>query len=113
MPSLGVTANTTAQAIAAERLDRVHRPVSMTVDNDGGAADQVVRVQDIFTPAVTDGVAGPVETTVDRLRTTVPQGDQVTFNEADLKGIKCLGSLNVIGDSVDTDCHITVGYETV
>lgn len=113
MPSLVVTANTVAQPIAAERLDRVHRPTSLVVDNDAGAQDTVIRLQDIFTPAVTHGESSPTaDTTKDRFRQTVLQGDVLNLNEADLKGIKFLGSLNVIADFVDTDIHITVGYET-
>jgi len=112
MPSLTVTANTVAQPIAAQRLDRVHRPTSLVMDNDAGAGDRVIRIQDIFTPAVSNGVPVPVLTTVDRFRQTVPIGDMINLDEDDLKGIKCLGSLNVISDVIDADCHITVGYET-
>ena len=112
MPSLGVTANTVAQTVAAERLDRVHRPTSMIVDNDAGAQDTVIRIQDSFTPAVTNGVAVPTAKTPDRFRQTVLQGDVLNLNESDLKGIKCLGALTVIADAIDADCHITVGYET-
>ncbi len=112
MPSLKVTANTSAQTVAAERLDRVHHVKSITVDNDAGAADQIVRVQDVFTPAKTNGDSSPSETTVDRLRFTAIRGDVVVYNEQDLKGIECLGALKVLGDSVDTDCHISVGYES-
>lgn len=112
MPSLTVTANTTAQQIAAERLDRVHRPTSAVVDNDAGAGDRVIRIQDVFTPAVTNGTASPSETTVDRFRQTVLQGDVLNLNEEDLKGVKCLGALKVISDVTDANCHITVGYET-
>ncbi len=112
MPSLGVTANTSAQTIAAERLDRVHKVKSITVDNEAAAADMIVRIQDVFTPAATNGDSSPTETTVDRLRFTVAMGQVQFLNEPDLAGIKCLGALKVLGDSVDTACFITVGYET-
>ncbi len=111
MPSLKVTATATAQEIAAERLDKKWKLTSLTVDNDAGAADQIVRLQDIFTPAVTNGVPIPSETTVDRWRGTILQGDVVTWHEQDLEGVEFLGALNFLGDSVDTDCHITVGYK--
>ena len=111
MPSLIVTANTTAQQVAAERKDAVHRPTSLTINN-GIVADRVIRIQDVFTPAVSNGVAIPSETTVDRLRVTVLQGDVLTLNEQDLKGIKCLGALKIIGDAIDATCYISTGYET-
>lgn len=112
MPSLVVTAHTTAQTVAAEVRNGVHIPTSITVDNDAGSADRTLRVQDIFTPDVTNGVSSPSLQTVDRLRIDVLMGDIVTLSEEDLKGIKCLGSLNIIADAIDANCHISVGYKT-
>ncbi len=112
MPSLGVTAHTTAVEVAAERLDAIHKLKSLTVDNDAGAADIIIRVQDVFTPAVTNGVSAPVETTVDRFRSTILLGDIVTYGEEELKGIKILGALKVIADAIDAGTFITAGYET-
>lgn len=111
MPSLIVTANTTAQSVAADKSVASVIPTSMTIDNDGGAADRTIRIQDVFTPSVSDGVASPSETTVDRYRVDVIQGDVVTLNESDLKGIKCLGALKIIADAIDAGCYITVGYK--
>ncbi len=111
MPSLIVTSSTTAQDVADERLDKRWKVTSLTIDNDAGDDDAVIRVQDIFTPAKTHGVSDPSETTVDRFRATILQGDVVAFNESDLEGVECLGDLKVIGSAVDTDCHITVGYK--
>jgi len=113
MPSLGVTANTAAQTIAAERLDKKWKLTSLTVDNDAGAADQIVRLQDVFTAAATQGDPTPTESTVDRFRATVLMGDVVTYNEHDLKGIEFLGALKALGDSIDASCFITVGYEPI
>lgn len=112
MPSLIVTASTTAQEVAADVRNGVHVPTSVAIDNDGGSAARTIRVQDVFTPDVTNGTASPVETTVDRGRWDVPQGDSLVLSEQDLKGIKCLGALKVIGDAVDTGCYISVGYKT-
>ncbi len=111
MPSLIVTAHTTAQEVAAERRDTVIKPKSINIDNSAGAADTVIRIQDIFTPSVTNGVSAPTLTTVDRWRYEVLLGDSITLNELDLKGIKILGSLNVIAASIDAALYITVGYE--
>jgi len=112
MPSKVVTAHTTAVEVAAERKNACHYPTSITIDNDAGAADRVIRLQDVFTPSETHGDDDPDEATVERWRATVLQGSVDTFSKEDLKGIKALGALKAIGDAVDTDCHITVGYET-
>ncbi len=113
MPSLATkTSNTSAQEIAADRADAVVIPTSMVIDNKGGAADRTIRIQDVFTPSVTNSVASPsADTTVDRFRITVIQGDIIALSEEDLKGVKCLGALKVIGDAVDPACYLTVGYK--
>lgn len=111
MPSLVVTAHTTAVEVAAERLDAVHRPTSLTINN-GVVADRTIRIQDIFTAAVSNGVAVPGAQAIERLRVTVLNGDVLTLSEQDLKGIKCLGALRIIADAIDGTCYITTGYET-
>jgi len=111
MPSLVVTAHTTAVLVAVDRADAVAIPTSMVIDNLGGAADRTIRIQDVFTPSETAGEAAPVETTVDRFRIAVIMGDIIALSEEDLKGVKCLGALMIIGDAIDADCHISVGYK--
>jgi len=111
MPSKVVTANTTAQTIAAERENAAVLAKSITIDNLNGAGDRVITIQDIFTPAVTDGVAGPVLTTVSRLTYTALQGDQITLGEDEIKEVKCLGAMAVISDVIDASCIISVGYQ--
>lgn len=112
MPSVVKTAHTTAVSVAAAVRNGVHIPTSMTIDNDNGGADRTIRIQDVFTPDVTNGEPSPVETTVDRHRIDVLLGDVVTLSEEDMKGVKCLGALKVIGDAIDASCYITVGYKT-
>jgi len=118
MPSLAITATIAAQTIATERKDARHKVRSITIDNNGGAADQEIEVVDSFTTdASVDGTTGATEAaaakTVTRWRDTVPAGFSATYNKEDLEGVECLGALTVKGDSDDTDCHISVGYETV
>lgn len=113
MPSKIVTAHTTAQVVAAAVRNGVHVPTSITIDNKGGSADRTLRIRDTFTPDVTNGVASPTtDTTVDRHRVFVLIGDTITLSEEDLKGVKCLGSLSIIADAIDANCHISVGYKT-
>jgi len=111
MPSQIVTAHTTAVQAVAERRNAVVIPTSMTIDNDAGAADRTIWIQDSFTPSVSHGVAVPVATVVDRYRVDVLMGDVMVLNAADLEGVKCLGALLIDADAIDADCHITVGYK--
>lgn len=109
--SLIVTSHTTAVVVAAQRRNARHPIISLTIDNDNGGADRTIRIQDKFTPAVSNGVAVPVAQTIERFRIDVLQGDVVNLSEQDLKGVECLGSINVLGDAIDASCYITVGYK--
>lgn len=111
MPTLQVTSNTTAQTVAAERRDAVARPTSINIDNSGGAADRTIRLQDIFTPSVTNGDSSPSQQTLERWRTIVLQGETLHVDESELKGLRFLGALSVIGDAIDAGCYVSVNYE--
>ena len=111
MPSTVVTADTTAQTIAAEIENAAVLAESITIDNLLGGGDRVIQIQDIFTPAVTNGVPVPVETTVSRFTYTALAGDQITLGQDEIKGVKCLGAMKVISDVIDASCIITVGYK--
>lgn len=113
MPSKVVAAvlEVDAAVIAAERENAVALAKSMTIDNKAGGGDRVICIQDVFTPAVTDGEDSPTEQEVDRHKITAIQGDIITLGEQDLKGVKCLGAMKVYSDVADASCYITVGYE--
>lgn len=111
MPSLNVTAHTTAVQVAAERKNAKVIPTSLVVDNDQGAADRIIRIQDVFTPSASNGTSSPVETTVDRFRATCPSGFVTNFSEEDLKGVECLGALKIIANAIDASCYINCGYK--
>lgn len=114
MPSLIVTADTDPDnaIIAAERENAVHYPKSVTVDNsDAGSVDQAIIIRDDFSTDQSSALAAAAKE-IERWRATILAGDVVTFNEQDLKGVKCLGALKVKAGVIDPDCHITVGYET-
>jgi hypothetical protein len=112
MPSQVVTANTTAQSVAAAVRNGVHKPTSLTIDNISGGGDRVITLQDVFTPSETNGDSSPTEQTVNRHKVTALQGDIMTLGEQDLAGVKCLGALEVVSDVTDASCNITVGYKT-
>jgi len=111
MPSVVVTAHTTAQAIAAERENAVVLLKSLTIDNQRGVTDNEIVIQDSFTPSAYYGVATPGAEIIERFKVQAVMGDVITLNEQDLKGVKCLGAMLVDSDNIDGLCDITVGYE--
>ena len=112
MPSKIVTAHTTAQEVVAERADAVVVPTSMLIDNKDGGGDRTIWIQDVLTPSAYYNNESPDPVAaINRHRITVIQGDIVSLSEEDLKGVKCLGALYIDASAIDTDCHITVGYE--
>jgi len=115
MPSTVVAAVLEADAadaqIAAERENAVVVAKSMTIDNEGGGADHIIVIQDVFTPSAYYGTEAPAEEEIDRHKITAIQGDIITLGEEDLKGVKCLGAMRVYSDGADADCFITVGYD--
>lgn len=110
MASKRVTANTTAQTVAAEIQNARYKITSLTLDNKAGGGDRQITIQDVFTTDKTNGQSATA-TTVNRYTETVLQGDVVTLNELDLKGVRCIGAIKVISDVTDASCYITVGYE--
>ncbi len=112
MPSITVQANTTVQPVATEIRNKKHKVKSLTIDNTGGAAARTIRVRDSFTPDVTDGVAVPIATTVDRFRWTTILAGVDNLGEKDLGGLTIIGALGIIADAIDAGCYITVGYES-
>lgn len=111
MPSNIVTANTTVQPVAAIVRNVVHAVKSITIDNKAGSGDRQIIVQDGFTPDISANVSSPTAKTISRWQATVLQGSVDTFNDLDLKGVRCIGSLGVIADAIDASCAVTVGYE--
>lgn len=111
MPSLVVTAHTTAQAIAAERENAKVKVTSLTIDNQRGNTDNEIVIQDSFNESAYYGDETLTARVVERFKVQAVMGDVLTFNESDLKGVKCLGAMLVDSDNIDADCDITVGYE--
>lgn len=112
MPSKRVTANTTAQVIAAEVRNGRHFPKSMYIDNVDGATTNKIIIQDRFIPSITNGVISPSEQTVARYQVQVANGQSLTVSEEQLAGVKCLGALEIISNNIDANCFVSVGYET-
>lgn len=115
MPSMQDTAKQTPVALPdglsiTERRNAKVRPTSLTVDNQGGAQDVTISIRDDFTTSKSNGAAAAAKT-ITRWKSEVAQGDLITWNEEDLKGVKCLGALKVISDVDETGCFVSLGYE--
>ena len=114
MPALRFTALVVGapQVVALERRDCKIRPTFILVDNSLGAADRIITIRDSFTPDVSNLVAVPALTTVDKLTfTEVITG--CTSLRDELKDIEILGDLLCYANAVDLGCVITVGYEFI
>jgi len=113
MPSEVVTVLDAAVEVAAARENAVVQAKSLTIDNQGGITDRVITLRDVFTPSASHGgTVTPQD--IQRFRALVVAGDIITWGEEDLKGVKCLGTMNVgptVADAVGDHCYATVGYE--
>lgn len=111
MPSVVVQMNVATRTLAQEKLNAKSKPTLGLVDNVLGAADADLVFNDVFTPSVTNGVAGPVLTTVPRLQVNVAAGTCVSIMDK-LKDCEFLGLVQVVvnlGVAV-ANCFVTFGY---
>jgi len=79
MPSLAQTMAVTPRVFAVEKQNAKIVPSQIIVDNEAGAAQRVITIQDVFTPAISNGVPIPALTTVDRLIITVDNAGWATI----------------------------------
>lgn len=110
MATKKVTANTAAQTLFATPLHKKGVAKSLQIDNQS-AALRVIRLQDIFTPDASNGVASPTEQTLERVTVSIPANTLRVLTKDELEGVKCLGTVKAIADAVSTACAITVGYD--
>ena len=112
MPSKVVTMTAATMELATERKNAKIKPSFILVDNAGADADAVLQFQDVFTPAVTNGVPSPSSTTRDRFRVTVDHGGYASLDD-ELKDVEFLGKVQVVRGTLDTSCHITFAYDFI
>ena len=110
MPSLAQTMAVTPRVFAAEKQNAKIIPSQIIVDNEAGAAQRVITIQDVFTPAVSNGVPGPVLTTVNRLIITVDNAGWATIAAEALKELEILGQLQVTIDVADAGTIVTISW---
>ncbi|MDP3064737.1 MAG: hypothetical protein Q8O40_16275, partial [Chloroflexota bacterium] len=109
MATARVTANTAAQALWSQNRHAKGKPTSVSIDNQSAAA-RTVRLQDVFTPDASNGVASPTEQTIERLQVTVGAGLTGAVPEDELRDVEFLGAVKAIADAISAVCVIIVGY---
>ncbi len=110
MPSLAQTMAVSPRVFATPKLNAKIVPTQIIVDNEAGAAQRVITIQDVFTPSASNGVPAPVLTTVNRLIITVDNAGWATIAAEALKELKILGQLQVIIDVVDAGTIVTISW---
>ena len=110
MPSLAQTMAVTPRVFAAEKQNAKIIPSQIIVDNEAGGAQRVITIQDVFTPAVSNGVPIPVVTTVNRLIITVDNAGWATIAAEALKELEILGQLQAIIDVADAGTIVTISW---
>ena len=110
MPSLAQTMAVTPRVFAAEKLNAKIVPTQIIVDNEAGAAQRVITIQDVFTPAASNGVPVPVLTTINRLIITVDNGGWATIAAEALKELEILGQLQVTINVADAGTIVTISW---
>jgi len=100
----------TPRVFAAEKLNAKIVPTQIIVDNEAGAAQRVITIQDVFTPAASNGVPVPVLTTINRLIITVDNGGWATIAAEALKELEILGQLQVTINVADAGTIVTISW---
>jgi len=95
---------------AVEKQNAKIIPTQIIVDNEAGGATRKITIQDVFTPAISNGVPGPALTTVDRLIITVDNGGWATIAAEALKELEILGQMQVAIDVADAGTIATISW---
>ena len=111
MPSLALVMSPGLPHIfAVEKQNAKIIPTQIIVDNELGGAQRRITIQDVFTPAVSNGVPVPVLTVVPRLIITVDNGGWATIAAEALKELKILGQLRADIDVADVGTIVTISW---
>ena len=100
---------------ATEKQNAKIIPTQIIVDNELGAAQRVITIQDVFTTAASivaetgAAVAAAVQT-VARLIITVDNGGWATIAAEALKKLEILGRLEVVIDVADAGTIATISW---
>lgn len=112
MPSKVVTMTAATMELVTERKNAKIKPSMIAIDNVLAGVDAVLQFQDVFTPAITNGIPGPTVKNPDRLRLNVSVDACVTLKD-ELKDVEFLGKVQVVRGALDANCHITFAYDFI
>lgn len=110
MPSIAQTMAVTPRVFATEKQNAKIVPSQIIIDNELGGAQRRITIQDVFIPAISNGVPAPGLTTVDRLIITVDNAGWETIAAEALKNLEILGQLQAIIDGVDPGTIVTISW---
>jgi len=110
MPTARVTANTTAQTLWTTPKHHKGKLKALNIDNQSTVA-LTIRIQDVFTPDPSAGVATPTQQTIERVQITVAAGASVSLSEDSLVDAEFLGVVSAIANDIQAACVIIAIYE--
>jgi len=115
MPSLAQTMAVTPRVFATEKQNAKIVPSQIIVDNELGAAQRIITIQDVFTTAASIVAATGVAVaaalqTVNRLIITVDNAGWATIAAEALKNLEILGQLQVIINVADAGTIVTISW---
>lgn len=110
MASLAQTMAASPRVFAAEKRNAKCKPSLIMVNNVLGAQNAVIQVVDRFTPSASNGVPGPIVTTVNRLNINVSMMACVSIQD-ELKDVEILGQLELTIGVVDANCIVSVAWD--
>jgi hypothetical protein len=109
MPAFESSFAVATVAVATEKRNCKIKPTFIMIDNNNGAADAVVTINDVFTPSITNGNAAPTLQTVPRIHVTVPAMECDSL-EDELKDIEFLGAVQAVRGILDAASFLTFAY---
>jgi hypothetical protein len=109
MPSTVVDMTAATRTLATEKRNAKIKPSSIVVNNVTPVTDADLTFNDVFTPAVTNGVAVPVLTTIPRLHINIGAGICQSVEDK-LDDIEFLGLVQVVRIGADANCFVTFAY---
>jgi len=115
MASVVKTMNLSPQTFVAEKPNGRVKPSIIMIDNVLAAVDAIIRFQDVFTTAASDGPTphAAAAQEEDRLRINVSKLACCSLRD-ELKDIDFLGALQVrLVSAADPNLHISIGYDFI
>ena len=115
MPSLAQTMAVTPRVFATEKQNAKIVPSQIIVDNELGAAQRIITIQDVFTTAASIVAATGVAVaaalqTVNRLIITVDNAGWATISEEELKDLEIIGQLQATINVADAGTIVTISW---